>query len=558
MARAVLGADPRLTVKLDLMLAECFGQLGSDDQRLDALRRVAEGDRSVGIRPHRARSGNRADPVISTRRSRLLSPLADRRPELRLDLVRLLIQKTSRQPRGQRDWREAERYLREAEKALPQAVESLTLLRVDLLAAQDRLDDARSLLSWALAKDPRNLRYRLDPRPADPATRQGSRGLADPRPGRRGPGTKPGHSTGSPGLLGPAGRRRGQGRGGEAGGESRRIPAADQPVFLDRLAAVEIRLGEPALAREHLRELAAAATGQRPGSHAACSMSPCRLADHACALEIVTKIRAIEGEQGTLWRFAQASYLLDEARRGETKDLSVSRALAAEIAAQRPAWWGSFVLLAEIAELEGQTDEAIKNYTQAIELGNTQPALARRLVGLLNQGETVRPDRSRDQNPFRPGLSAGDLMISTALNAIRQQDYDRGIALARQVFSERSTNFSDHLFLGQFYLAAHRPREAGKELRRAVELGPGVPITWVSYVQYLVLEKQIDQAKATVEAARKALPADRANLALAQCYAMLGETTEAEARIQAALGSSSLRPDHDSRRRRPVHQPGPV
>ena len=86
-------------------------------------------------------------------------------------------------------------------------------------------------------------------------------------------------------------------------------------------------------------------------------------------------------------------------------------------------------------------------------------------------------------------------------------------------------------------MAAQRPREAGQELRRAVELGPGVPITWVSYVQYLVLEKQVDQARAAVAAARKALPPDRANLALAQCYALVGDTPQAETMIQAALDS---------------------
>ena len=57
MARAVLGHEPRLTVKLDLMLAECYGQLGSDEERLIVLRKVADGDRSLGIGPHRARSG---------------------------------------------------------------------------------------------------------------------------------------------------------------------------------------------------------------------------------------------------------------------------------------------------------------------------------------------------------------------------------------------------------------------------------------------------------------------------------------------------------------------
>ncbi len=135
------------------------------------------------------------------------------------------------------------------------------------------------------------------------------------------------------------------------------------------------------------------------------------------------------------------------------------------------------------------------------------------------------------------GMAAGDLTIVTALDAIRRRDYDRGLALARQVFSASSTYFGDHLVLAQLFLAAQRPREAGQELRRAVELGPGVPITWVSYVRYLVQSQEVDQAGATVNAARKALAADRANLALAQCYGLVGDTKQAEAMIQAALQS---------------------
>ena len=61
-------------------------------------------------------------------------------------------------------------------------------------------------------------------------------------------------------------------------------------------------------------------------------------------------------------------------------------------------------------------------------------------------------------------------------------------------------------------MSAGRSDEAGKEFRRAVELGPGVPESWLTYVQYLVQTKQIDQAKTAIEAARKALPADRADL----------------------------------------------
>ncbi len=534
-ARAVSSALPELCVKLDRMLAECFGQLGHDEERLDILRSLAKSDRSlesdqIALAQAMARSGdlNRAIAI--------LSPLADRRPELRLNLVGLLIQKTSRRPRSAQDWREVETCLREAEKMLPQAVESLTLLRVDLLAAQHRLDDAGSLLSSVLARDSRNLAYRLAL--ARLTQRQGKTSTALQILDRAEEDLGPSLDIQLARLdyWGLEGGVAAKAAVAKLAGNRREIRAALLPAFVDRLAAVELRLGEPAVARVHLRELAELRPASVPVLMSLFDVA-LQTGDSAGALEVVTKLRAIEGDEGTLWRFVRASYLLDEARRGVLKDLGVCRVLATEISARRPGWWGNFVLLGEIAELEAQTDQAIQNYMLAIESGYAEAALARRLVALLNQrNQFDRIDRVVEILSDR-GILVGELTISTALHAIRQQEYDRAIALARQVFPESSTNFSDHLLLGQFYLAAHRSREAGAELRRAVELGPGVPITWVSYVQYLVLEKQIDDARAVVQAARKSLPADRANLALAQCCAMLGETAEAEARLQAVLKS---------------------
>ena len=137
------------------------------------------------------------------------------------------------------------------------------------------------------------------------------------------------------------------------------------------------------MAKEHLLELAKLQPANAQVLMGLFDLAT-QSADRAGALDIVIKMRALEGEHGTLWRFAQASCLLEGARRGEAEDLKVPRSLAAEIAAQRPDWWGSSVLLAEIAELEDRSEEAIKNYTRAIDLGNSQPTVARRLVGLLN------------------------------------------------------------------------------------------------------------------------------------------------------------------------------
>ena len=197
--------------------------------------------------------------------------------------------------------------------------------------------------------------------------------------------------------------------------------------------------------------------------------------DHADALELAARLRAIEGERGTLWRFGRASVLLDQARRG------------AAGTSMRPGRWPprsppsarnggeARSCSPRSPSSTGRTDEAIQGYTRAIELGNNDPSLARRLAGLLDQKGEIGLSTAWPRILSDRGESAADLTISAALGAIRRRDYDRGIALARRAFPETSTHFADHLMLGRFYQAARRTEEAGRELRRAVELGPGVP-----------------------------------------------------------------------------------
>ena len=68
-----------------------------------------------------------------------------------------------------------------------------------------------------------------------------------------------------------------------------------------------------------------------------------------------------------------------------------------------------------------------------------------------------------------------------------------------------------------------------------MELGPGVPESWLTYIQYLVQNKRTDQARAATAAARKALPADRSELTLAQCMMITGDPESAEAALQEVL-----------------------
>jgi cellulose synthase operon protein C len=542
MARAVLAADPQFTAQLNLMLAECYGRVGDDERRLDALRRVAEDDQGsesarIELARSLARSG-KLDQAVTT-----LLPLAAGKPEWRLDLVRLLLQKAIRDPKDQRNWQVVEQQLRAAEQALPKAVESLALLRVDVLAAQGRLEDARSRLSAVQAKDSRNRGYRLALARLTQRQGKGAEALQiiDRAEKDLGPSLDiqlarldywalEGGSAAKASLAKLARNRE-------------QISITDRPALLDRLGSAEIRLGQLNLARQHWRELAAL---QPENLVVRLGLFDLAIAagEQDDAAGIVHEIRKTEGEQGTSWRFAQAALLVDKVRRGASEYLDEARGLALKISELRPRWARGFVLDGEIAELAGFPEQAIEYYVRAVELGAVQPTLIRRLVGLLTEQNRFDQIDHVVEVLRGQGAALDEITIVKALDAIRKHDFDRGIALAREVFADTSTNSADHLTLGRLYMAAGRSDEAGKEFRRAVELGPGVPESWLSYTQYLVQAKRIDQARAVVEAARRALPTDRAaTLTLAQCSLLLGDGKQAEDLIAKAMSDDGKSTD---------------
>ena len=542
-ARAVLGADPQLMLRTDLMLAECHGRLGNDDQRLDALRHAAEA--SHGAESARfeaagmlARSGQ-FEQAIS-----MLSPLAlsGHNPEWQLELVRLLLQKTIRQPRDRRDWADVEQHLRAAEKAMPQAGETVVLLRLDVLAAEDRLDEARAFLTQALAREPRNLQYRLAM--ARLAGRQARHDEAlliiDLAEKDLGPSTR--IALARLDCWGQRGDAAARAALEKLASARQQVPPGDRPVWLDRLGSVAIRLGRPDLARQYWHELADL---QKENMNVRLGLFDLALAagDRGEADRLVEELRKIEGQVGTNWRFARAAWLIDQARRGYSEGLEEARGLVSDIARSKPSWWVGPTLNGELAELDGSIDQAIEYYLKALELGNMQPSVARRLVMLLAQrGRGAEVDRVtqvlRDQ-----GAALAEATLVQALDAIRNRDFDRGLTLARQVFPESSLNAADHLGLGRVYLAAGRSSEAGKEFRRTVELGQGMPEAWLAYVEYLARAKQFEQARAAIDAARKALPPDRATLTLAQCSLAIGDAGGAEALIKRAMDDKGMADD---------------
>jgi len=433
-ARSLLASDQATIDRINLMLWECYGKTGQEEQQSAALKRAADGETLAKVaRPLLAetmeRSG-RLDEAVS-----LHLKCVDTRPQSRVDLVRLLIRKNARLPKGQQRWDEVERRLLEAEKANPKAVEDLALLSADLLAAQGRVEEARTLLSTAQATNPMNLKCRvalarlaeIEKKDAealkvlDQAEKDLGPSLAiflarlDHWVQQGGPEAKT--------AVAKLAETRNQ------------IPAADLPRVLDELAKAEGRLGEPTLARQYAREQSSL---QPDNLEVLLGRFNLALAanDAAEALELVRMIREREGDQGTNWRFAQAAYLIHQAARGDARTLADARDLATQIAERRPGWWGGPLLKAKIAELQNQPEQALAGYMEAVNLGNRQPGSIRRLMGLLYERNRFDELDHLEQLIRDQGVAVKELTFVNAIKAMRKGDYNQGIGLVRQVFSD--------------------------------------------------------------------------------------------------------------------------
>lgn len=532
-ARRLLAGLPDLVGRLDLMLAECHGRLGADEQQIVALRQAAERGATAPVaRLELARRlENDGNPEAAFM---LHLMLLEERPESQLDLVRLLIQQNLQKPPAERSWREAEERLALAGRTLPDSQTDVDLLRVDLLLAQDQVAKAQEALAGLVRRDPDD--WRVPIAQARMAEHQGNSDAALK-------------------LLDEAESQRGVAlaidlerianwtrRGGDEAkafltrfaAQVPERPAEDQPALLEALAVASLRLGEVEQSRSLWKQLAEA----QPDNIrirmilidlALAAAEPDEVRDHVDAM------RRIEGPDGLLWRYAEAIVMLDRSGRGDDQALRLARDRAREINVRSPEWWGSYAITAQIAERQGQIDVATQNYQLAVERGANQPTLARRLVGLLYQQQQFDEIDRVVEILERRNAGLADLTLIEAMNALRRGEVDRGIALARRILPEDSTNAADHLFVGRMMVYSGRLDDAEPVLRRAIELDPADPVAWLSYAECLLRLGREEQTRELLDQATEAVEDSQRSLLHARLNDLLGDEDEARSSYEAAL-----------------------
>lgn len=248
-------------------------------------------------------------------------------------------------------------------------------------------------------------------------------------------------------------------------------------------------------------------------------------------------IERVVGKDHNYWQYCEAARLttLYVAQQAEAKVLEDARKLVDKVVESRPTWPAIVRLSAEIDDLSGRTDAAIKKYQQALDLGETSIGMLRRLIELL-----YKSGRYNEASQALAKLP-GDLQFRddfgklTAELQMKIGQADQASDQATAVVDVDSTEFRDHLWQGQLFARAGRRDEAEAAYRRAVEHGPQEPMCWIALVSQLVQNGKRDEAQQVMADMQTTVDAAQLPSALGQCYEVFGDVDKAATAYDEAV-----------------------
>jgi tetratricopeptide (TPR) repeat protein len=242
-------------------------------------------------------------------------------------------------------------------------------------------------------------------------------------------------------------------------------------------------------------------------------------------------LKMAEGEDGAAWRLVDAARLWIEDRKGKKdNDHKEARKRLAEAGKIRPEWYWVPLLAGEIEESRGHGDAALDHYLRAVQCGVPNADVVVKTARMLNDRRRVAEAQKliADLRRRTPVLGQEVEWLDT-LAALRLGESPENLAeRLRRAAPELSTDYRDHVIRGGVYGALGRKAEAEAAFRRAIELAPSVPEPWVWLVQFLARTDRVPDAKAEMEKAAKAVPADKWTWAAGTCYEAVGDRAAAE------------------------------
>jgi tetratricopeptide (TPR) repeat protein len=514
-----------------LLLGSCYNRLGDAARQYDAFKAAARLDAfseaaHLGMGSAKAAMGKFEEAVAAYRK------VSAGWREAGQMLIRLAL----RQPEKQRTWGRVEAYLAD----LPESPER-ALVRADLLAAQDQLPQASEQLAkvreqyadhvaiWvtlaALAREQKQWDTAL--RQLDEAERHFARqpkALQELRLARVKYWGRRGGPEGATALA-------------KLATAAEALEGEERRGLLQELAGAYAQAGNSAESKRLYARLAGLYPNDLPSRLVLFGLAN-QAGDDVVVTRLADEIRRIEGGDGALWHYVQASQFIMKSKAGANKAaLAEARKHLEIVNRQRPFWPRAGLALARLEDAAGDYLAAIAKYQKAIELGEQSPQVIERVVQLLH-AQNRFPEAEAMLQKLHERAPTLDTTSRVAIDlAFEKRDYAAALDLASQAKLVDSKDYRDHLRLGRLLEAAKRNPEAERALRRAVELAGDVPEAWANLVLHLARTGAKQKAEEALRAAEKKLPGGPALVAQAYCYEVLANRARAEELYRAALAT---------------------
>jgi tetratricopeptide (TPR) repeat protein len=241
-----------------------------------------------------------------------------------------------------------------------------------------------------------------------------------------------------------------------------------------------------------------------------------------------------------------------------------------EILQENPWHADSYNLLGVIWHQKGHSERAVELIRRAIQLTPNQPQyfvnLASALRALGRHGEAI--DAARIALDRRPRLLEAQQALALSLQATGQKEeaeaillqmsadhpfdsrgpqalgnlyrevgrISEAIAAYQEALARNSNDAAAHLGLGTMLLLHEQPFAAEPHLRKATELAPSVPATWMNYGSCLIRQGRDAEAAVAFEKGLQVAPNDvQMAVNLGQAYLGCGRLVDAENCFQQVL-----------------------
>lgn len=527
-------SNPRLLKQANLAIGNCYLLMGQPElalQEFTRLRRADSGDHQATQAAAVALSAlGRFEEAVGALRD---VPVSD--AETALALARGELQLVGTTPPNRRDWRRVEDALQSARDYDASSAE-LAILEATVLVAKGRTGDARSVLEGAWNVHPENPQLAVALSQAAFAEQNLSRAREVLEAISQ-------RTEGSPAVdamwlvyWSLQDKQRFETLLGELSEKSYPDEEwANRLFLLETIAAYRVQQRQLPAAVDLLLTIA-----EERRDHVESWFRVVGPAldtgDDQSATRATLELERLDGESGPYARCAQAMARIKNAVSDEDDvELERLRSELEDVIGLRSNWAPPYVLLGRLALRAEDRREAAEMFSQAITYGNRDPEIMRLASQLLLDQMKVQEATelfARVRDTTRGDLRNTVTQITAGLLAAQNREAE-ALELARANTAQPDAKALDYVILGQLLWANNEAQDAEQQFRKALEVDPAHPNAWLAVVELLVRQGRRSEAEQALSEAETELRKANRVIALARCYELLGQFSDAEAAYRA-------------------------